>query len=91
MERYSFIRKGLAVCIVILFIGTGIHVSVAQKIETLSLPTPSDTTLYVGGSGLGLSFSLQGLCLLSEIIFRIINMGLFSRLHVFPVSRRITL
>jgi len=46
-------RKGLAVGIILLFVGTCIIPAIAQNIEKPSLPTSRGNWLYVGGSGPG--------------------------------------
>jgi len=46
-------RKGLAVGIILLFVGTCIIPSTAQDIEKSSLPTSRGNWLYVGGNGPG--------------------------------------
>ncbi|MCX6663334.1 MAG: right-handed parallel beta-helix repeat-containing protein [Euryarchaeota archaeon] len=53
MEKYPLIGKGLAVGIILLFVGAGIIPATAQDIEKSSLPTSSGQWLYVGGSGPG--------------------------------------
>jgi len=53
MERNHILRKGLAVGIILLFVGTCIIPSTAQNIEKPSLPTLRGNWLYVGGSGPG--------------------------------------
>jgi len=47
------IQKGLAIGIILLFVGTGIIPAIAQNMEKLSLPTSRGIWLYVGGSGPG--------------------------------------
>ena len=53
MQTKSFLRKGLAVGIILLFVGTGIIPSMAQDIEKSLLSTSRGNWLYVGGSGPG--------------------------------------
>jgi parallel beta-helix repeat protein len=53
------IRKGLAVVIILLFIGTAIIPSKGQKVETLSLLMPRGNTFYVGGNGPGNYSTIQ--------------------------------
>jgi len=53
MHKYPLIWKGLAVGIILLFIGTAIIPSTAQDVEKPSLPTSRGNWLYVGGSGPG--------------------------------------
>ncbi len=52
-------RKGLAVGIILLFVGTCIIPAIAQDIEKPSLLTSSGNWLYVGGSGLGNFSTIQ--------------------------------
>jgi len=53
MDKNPLIRKGLAVGIILLFIGTNVIPSTAHIIEKPSLPASRDNWLYVGGSGPG--------------------------------------
>jgi len=53
------IKKGLAVGIILLFIGTAIIPSSGQKIEKLSSPASRGNWLYVGGSGPGNYTTIQ--------------------------------
>jgi len=53
MKKYFFIRKCVAVCIILFFIDTTLISSSGQQIEKVSLPTTRGNTLYVGGSGPG--------------------------------------
>jgi len=53
MDKNPLLSKGLAVGIILLFIGTCIIPTSAQDIEKPSLPTSSGNWLYVGGSGPG--------------------------------------
>ena len=53
MDKYPLLSKGLAVGIILLFIGIGIIPAIAQDIDRPSLPTSRDNWLYVGGSGPG--------------------------------------
>ena len=53
MDRKLLLRKGLAVGIILLFVGTGIIPSTGQKIEKSSTMTSRGNWLYVGGSGPG--------------------------------------
>jgi len=55
----TLIRKGLAIVIILLFVGTAIIPSSGQKIEKLSLPMSRGNTLYVGGSGPGNYSTIQ--------------------------------
>jgi parallel beta-helix repeat protein len=51
MKKYSLMGKGIAVGIILLFIGTSVIPITAQEIEKPSLPTSRGDWLYVGGSG----------------------------------------
>ena len=53
MQINPYIKKGLAVGIILLFVGTCIIPSTAQNIENRSVPTMRGNWLYVGGSGPG--------------------------------------
>jgi len=53
MQTKSKLRKGLAVGIILLFVGMSIIPSNAQNIENTSLPTSRGHWLYVGGNGPG--------------------------------------
>jgi len=53
MDKYPLLSKGLAVGIILLFVGTAIIPLSGQKIEKVSLPMSRGNTLYVGGSGPG--------------------------------------
>ncbi len=53
MDKYPLVRKGLAVGIILLFVGTAIISTTAQDTEKPSLLTSSGNWLYVGGSGPG--------------------------------------
>ena len=59
MDKYPLIRKGLAVGIVLLFVGTCFISVTAQYIEKPSLLTSSGHWLYVGGSGPGNYTTIQ--------------------------------
>jgi parallel beta-helix repeat protein len=53
MKKYPLIGKGLAVGIILLFVGTCIIPATAQDVEKPSLPALRGNWLYVGGSGPG--------------------------------------
>jgi len=53
MVGYPIVKKGLAVGIILLFVGTGLIPVTAQNIEKSSLPTSKGDWLYVGGTGPG--------------------------------------
>jgi parallel beta-helix repeat protein len=53
VEEYQLKRKCLVVGIILLFVGTGIIPTIAQKTEKPSLLTSRGNWLYVGGSGPG--------------------------------------
>jgi len=53
MQTNLLLRKGLAVGIILLFVGTGIIPSTAQDLEKPPQPTSRGHWLYVGGSGPG--------------------------------------
>ena len=59
MNKYPLIGEGLAVGIILLFIGTAIIPSNGQITEKSSLPTSRGNWLYVGGSGPGNYSSIQ--------------------------------
>ncbi len=59
MDKYPLISKGLAVGIVLLFVGTCFIPVTAQYIEKPSLLTSSGHWLYVGGSGPGNYTTIQ--------------------------------
>ena len=60
MDKYPLARKPLAVGIILLFIGTGIISSMAQKVEEKTyLPISRGNWLYVGGSGPGNYSNIQ--------------------------------
>jgi len=53
MDKYPLMMKGLAVGIILLFLGTNVFSSTAQELKKSPLPTSSGKWLYVGGSGPG--------------------------------------
>jgi hypothetical protein len=59
MNKYPWLKKCLAIGIILLFVGTGIIPSIAQDGEKLSLSTSSGKWLYVGGSGPGNYTTIQ--------------------------------
>ena len=59
MDKYPLLRKGLAVGIILLFVGTCIIPSTGQDIEKPSITTSRGNWLYVGGSGPGNYSTIQ--------------------------------
>jgi len=59
MQTKSSLRKGLAVGIILLFVGISIIPSSAQNRENTSLPTSRGHWLYVGGNGPGNYSTIQ--------------------------------
>jgi len=59
MDKNPLIRKGLALGIILLFVGTAIIPSTAQNTNKPSLPTSSGKWLYVGGNGPGNYSTIQ--------------------------------
>jgi len=53
MEKYPLMGKGLAVGIILLFVGTGIIPAIAQDVEKSSQSPSRSNWLYVGGGGPG--------------------------------------
>jgi parallel beta-helix repeat protein len=59
MEKYPLMRKGFAVGIILLFIGSSVVPILAQDEEKPSQPTSRGYWLYVGGSGPGNYTTIQ--------------------------------